>query len=153
MDALDDPACCIYDPFFQKLLLYGYAGFPVRRSCVHTNGKGWTCSGIPVVGLLHAQIPTAHTLAALFLSVLSCTFCRFLFVESNFLCAPSLAQVSNWVKLKFAAMNLKKTGQLVVEGEALTIRFYPSFASICQKPGLCLGRVKDFSHFSLQTLA
>ena len=26
-----------------------------------------------------------------------------------------LAQVSNWVKLKFAAMNLKKTGQLVVE--------------------------------------
>ena len=36
-----------------------------------------------------------------------------------------LAQVTNWVKLKFAAMNLKKAGHLEMEGSV----FIPWFSS------------------------
>ena len=51
MDALDDPACYIYDRFFQEFLLYDHAYSPVQRSYVHTIGKGLTCSDITTVGL------------------------------------------------------------------------------------------------------
>ena len=78
MDALDDPACCIYDRFFRESLPHDHAYSPGRHSGVHTNGKEWTCSDIPTVGSLHAQIPTVHTLSVLFLPVLSYTFSRLL---------------------------------------------------------------------------
>lgn len=78
MDALDDPACCIYDRFWGEPLPYDHAYSPVRRSGVHTSGKEWICSDIPTVGSLHAQIPTVHTLSAQFLPVLSYTFSRLL---------------------------------------------------------------------------
>ena len=66
MDALDDPACCIYDRFFRESLPHDHAYSPDRHFGVHTNGKEWSCSDIPTVGPLHAQIPTVHTLSALF---------------------------------------------------------------------------------------
>ena len=78
MDALDDPACCIYDRFFRESLPYDHAYSPGRHSGVHTNGKEWTCSDIPTVGSLHAQIPSVYTLSVLFLPVLLYTFSRLL---------------------------------------------------------------------------
>ena len=78
MDAMDDPACCIYDRFFRESLPDDHAYSPDRHSGVHTNGKELICSDIPTVESLHAQIPTVHTLSVLFLPVLSYPFSRLL---------------------------------------------------------------------------
>ena len=55
-----------------------------------------------------------------------------------------LAQATNWVKLKSAALNLKKTIPLAVEGERLFFRLC-SCIYFCQKPGLRLMRRPGFS--------
>lgn len=92
MDALDNPACCICNWLFQRLPLYGHACSPVRCSCVHTNGTGWIYSGILTVGLLHAQNPTIHTVAAQLLSVLACTFSCLMLWSLTFCRRPRLYQ-------------------------------------------------------------
>ena len=81
MDALDDPACCIYNRFFRESLPYDHPYSPNRHSGVHTNGKEWIRSDIPTGGSLHTQIPTVHTLSVLFLTVLLYTFSRLLVLE------------------------------------------------------------------------
>lgn len=64
--------------FFRESLPHEHAYSPNRHSNVHTNGKEWICSDIPTTSSLHAQIPTVHTLSALFLPVPSYTFSRLL---------------------------------------------------------------------------
>ena len=61
---------------FRESLPHDYAYSPDRHSGFHNNGKEWTCSDIPTVGSLHAEIPTVQTLSVLFLPVLLYTFSR-----------------------------------------------------------------------------
>lgn len=74
--------------FFRESLPRDRAYSPVRHSGVHTTGKGQTRLDIPNVGLLHAQVPTVHTLSAPFFLFFRIHSVVFLFSESNFLSAP-----------------------------------------------------------------
>ncbi|WP_419027357.1 transposase [Dysosmobacter sp.] len=49
-----------------------------------------------------------------------------------------LAQVTNWVKLKFAAMNLKKIGHMEMEESVVLVSLCCFFAHICSRPSLLL---------------
>ena len=69
MDALDDLAYCMHDPFFS----YIHADFLAQLFCVYTKDKGWTCMSSLTAGLLYALIPAVHTPPRLDLPALSYT--------------------------------------------------------------------------------